>query len=666
MKVLNIGLYLLLLTPLIFWSDFFFPAMSPKILWVIFFSEILFCCFAWACYFSSSVRPRLWWPVAIFGFFLFVLALSSLFGVYPQNSVWGDLERSVSLLIWLHLGLVLVVLLSHLRSQKALQNISIVLATIGLIVTFFYFISPYFSNEISRLLNSGSTLGNSSFFGTYLLFELFFSLFLAFTATKLLKWFGVICSVIFLLTLFSTDARAVMISVFGGAILFLGLVLFFSWKFRVQKIAGITLMIGLGLTFFVTILLAFKTDSFLNMWIVNHGSGSRFVVWDIAWDAFTERPLLGWGPENFRYAFLTHYDPCFGGTFCGGNILFDKAHNVILDTLVEYGVLGLLAYLSILFVILYRVWTAHRQKRLDVRICALIVATLVAYIVQNLTVFDTVTSLLFFIIFYAFIINLTSIQTNGTNILKKVSPFFPVVVTCLLPFTLFFFVVQPLRGIAAIKTAVTSLNAPERFRAYTKGLNLSPLGRDVRRDFLGLQTANLLWSYHPINDAETVKKMKPYLQREVDLVKQALRDTLQHSPNDFRSYLYLTKLLQVEGRLFNQTVFTEAQALLEEALARNPKQKTLHWIRVSLLLEQGNNEVALEYEKLAAKISPDQKRTLWNVFLFAMYLQDKSFINASLQQLIQFYPQLKEQAEALLTRDPEERKYEILSQFYLD
>ena len=67
---------------------------------------------------------------------------------------------------------------------------------------------------------------------------------------------------------------------------------------------------------------------------------------------FQERPILGWGQENFNYVFNKNYDPGMWGQ----EQWFDRTHNVILDWLVAGGILGLLAYLSIFFSTLYYVW----------------------------------------------------------------------------------------------------------------------------------------------------------------------------------------------------------------------------------------------------------------------------------------------------------------------
>ena len=38
---------------------------------------------------------------------------------------------------------------------------------------------------------------------------------------------------------------------------------------------------------------------------------TRFWAWGSAWRGFLERPILGWGPENFSTVFDKHFDARF-------------------------------------------------------------------------------------------------------------------------------------------------------------------------------------------------------------------------------------------------------------------------------------------------------------------------------------------------------------------
>ena len=74
---------------------------------------------------------------------------------------------------------------------------------------------------------------------------------------------------------------------------------------------------------------------------------ARYIVWKMAWNGFLERPILGWGLENFNVTFGKHFDSKLYLREYGGEIWFDRAHNIVLDTLINSGIVGLISYLSI-------------------------------------------------------------------------------------------------------------------------------------------------------------------------------------------------------------------------------------------------------------------------------------------------------------------------------
>jgi O-antigen ligase len=59
---------------------------------------------------------------------------------------------------------------------------------------------------------------------------------------------------------------------------------------------------------------------------------------------FMERPLFGWGPENFGYAFDRYVDAAI---FKHGSFVQDKAHNQVVEELTTKGIIGGLAFLFV-------------------------------------------------------------------------------------------------------------------------------------------------------------------------------------------------------------------------------------------------------------------------------------------------------------------------------
>lgn len=80
------------------------------------------------------------------------------------------------------------------------------------------------------------------------------------------------------------------------------------------------------------------------------GSG-RIFIWRRTIPVVAEKPILGHGPDQFRFAFNQHYREESVAKY---GVYFDKAHNEYLQVLVDAGALGLTAFVVILFSIIWR------------------------------------------------------------------------------------------------------------------------------------------------------------------------------------------------------------------------------------------------------------------------------------------------------------------------
>src|SRR3989344_2405547 len=86
---------------------------------------------------------------------------------------------------------------------------------------------------------------------------------------------------------------------------------------------------------------------------------ARIMNWGTAWQGVKERPVLGWGQDNFAVVFNKYYNP----QMYGQEQWFDRVHNVVFDWLVAGGVLGLLAYLSLFVFALWYIWRRDAGER---------------------------------------------------------------------------------------------------------------------------------------------------------------------------------------------------------------------------------------------------------------------------------------------------------------
>lgn len=122
------------------------------------------------------------------------------------------------------------------------------------------------------------------------------------------------------------------------------------------------------------------------------GSGVRAegpaLTLDARGQGFLDKPVLGWGPENYKTPYDQHMDLAFIRDF--GNTSNDKPHNKVLEELVSGGIFGAASYLAI--------WLALaaaliRGRRSGEGLVALgVFGSLGAYFAQNFFLFDTPSS----------------------------------------------------------------------------------------------------------------------------------------------------------------------------------------------------------------------------------------------------------------------------------
>ncbi len=117
--------------------------------------------------------------------------------------------------------------------------------------------------------------------------------------------------------------------------------------------------------------------------------------------AFAEKPALGWGPENFLIAWGKHVD-----SEAAERDRFDQAHNKLVEELTTKGALGFLSYMLVWLAMTWAMFISIRRRRDNGQLAVLILAaTMLAYFVQNLFLFDTPVTLLQFSMLAAFAVS---------------------------------------------------------------------------------------------------------------------------------------------------------------------------------------------------------------------------------------------------------------------
>lgn len=138
----------------------------------------------------------------------------------------------------------------------------------------------------------------------------------------------------------------------------------------------------------------------------------RKVVWQGALKVWQRYPIFGSGPETFAYSYYLDR-PVEHNLLSEWNLLYNKAHNELLNFLATTGLVGLGTYLMVWLAAAVLVWRALRRGQAAASILGLSSA-LVAMFVANFFGFSTVSSNLLLFSFLAFLVLYIDRQAKTT------------------------------------------------------------------------------------------------------------------------------------------------------------------------------------------------------------------------------------------------------------
>jgi len=596
-KIIRFGVYIALFAPLVVWNKAYFPFVGAKSLFFMGLAEIIF--FSWLLLIINykKYRPKKNALLIAFGLFLIVLTLSSIFGVDFSRSFWSKFERMAGLLMWLHLFGFFLAVSSTFKKKKEWKRIfavSVLVASIAAIIAFLEVEGGLKTGFVSK---QGGTLGNSTFLGSYLLFNAFLALWL-FSQFKNWGWkiYSLIGFLIIAPVIHIAGARAATISLIGGLVLLILLWLCFKPKSSLLKTASkIVLAIALlvGIT---AVVLLFVEGSFVQKLFIEKVNLARVINWNIALEAFQEKPLLGWGPENYTVAFPHYFNPCLFVRECGTEIWFDRSHNIVTDTLSMTGILGLLTYLALFISFFYLLIRKYlKEKEINFWTFAVFSVIPLAYFVQNLTVFDMIGSLMMFVLVLAFVGSLSNKKENR-EVISKERAFFKTTIVLVFLFSIFAFVIQPLKTDHYVIRALGARNTGERIGYYEKALNSSPVGRYQIREFFARESKNKVKNNEGNISAEDA-------QKELDYAISILEKTKRQSPLEYRSMLQMSRIYNYYV-LFDSSKLPTAYDYAQKLLELSPGNQQSYWELSQVLLYKGEFDKAIEYVEKAIEAEP--------------------------------------------------------------
>ncbi|MFH1192968.1 MAG: O-antigen ligase family protein [Candidatus Jorgensenbacteria bacterium] len=354
--------------------------------------------------------------------FVGVFLLAGFLGVDPAMSFFSNFERGEGGLQMLHLYAFFLLLVLLFRDEDGWHRLfrwalagGALMALYGLCAGLDVggFIGTRFSSPGFRFEGS---IGNPAYVAAFSLFMLFYAaqLFFAKYWRRPFTPGGVTLMVLalaFLRVFFSAATRGAFLGLLAALVVGVGYFVYAHRAWRKWLLSGVVILLLV-----VGSLVYLKDSPFVKsipgsrIFDISFSANTfkdRAIMWKTAVDGWKERPLLGWGPENYIQVFDRRFNTAYFVPSRGFGAWFDRAHSIYFDYLAETGALGLLSFLSIFVLFFVRLLTAWaRVDRLALQNArphgtspqpvgvgivasrAFLLAALVAYLVQGVVLFD--------------------------------------------------------------------------------------------------------------------------------------------------------------------------------------------------------------------------------------------------------------------------------------
>lgn len=371
--ILRIGLTAVLLSPLVFSNKFFFPYIVPRATYFQIITEILFAVSVILVAFFPQHRSRWNYLSGSLVIYLAIAGFSTITSADPSKSFIGTTERTFGFYHLLHYGFLFFAAIIALKTHRHWNILFGLSLAVGLYAALNMLLPVLLVATMPP-----TVAGNPLFLAAYLMLHIFFAAYLMIlTKNRWIRVFLGIIIFIFIVTILLSGVRGVFVGLVAAAGFLLTVAAWRLKKNRLHLIGLIVIFIAAYSLVFVNRDLPFvRSNSILsrvtNFSLADETIKARFSMWKMAFKGIQERPLLGWGRENYSLVFNKYFDISFEQANVG-EAWEDRTHNIFIEELIDGGFIGLFGYL-VLFASAFLIFRRNY----------IFTAALIAYIVQGM------------------------------------------------------------------------------------------------------------------------------------------------------------------------------------------------------------------------------------------------------------------------------------------
>lgn len=676
--------------PLVFIPSVIFPFVFSKLVVFQMIIGITFPAYLTLAWIDPRVRPKTH-PLylALIVYFLALLG-SVAFAVDPARAWWGNQERMNGLFTLLHFFVWLTMATGVLRRwddwKLVLQYQTIIGALMGLVAVLQrYGWDRLFGYQTGDRV--GGFLDNPIYMACYQIFNLGFLGLLALKRDSSWRWriWYIVATLVDVFAFVFAQSRGAVVGVVAGLSTFAFFYAIFGTNKRVRTIGlGLlgVLVVGYGILFqfrHTDVVQHSALNRIANI-MTSGGIETRFVAWRIAWNGFLQKPVFGWGLDNFHLLFNQQYNPQ-SLQFGISETWFDRAHNTVLDVLSMTGAVGAVTYAGLFIAIFWSVWRGWKRGVVTTEIAGVLVALPVAYFVQNLFVFDHPAAFSMSYLLFALIISLTDVSALDDSMDAVRPPYEFVIaggfmgawlawrvflfssnVNALLHDAMAFvsvsfflsglvFVIVGIRRLYRdgvrpltmrswiplfVVLALMSWLCVWRgsylpFRAsalamegnmyftYEQGYGLSKKASAIWTPYMDEQVFLLARNLITASGNRVLQKI-PHWKEQYALAKALGAQEDARHPGNTQTKLIYGRFLQEMGR-YIPSELKEAERVYRETIATSPKRQQVYYALAALYLSEGRHDEAIELYKQAYEFAPNVGDAVWTYGSILFYDQ---------------------------------------------
>ena len=608
------GIFSSLLSPVVLSAPFFFPFIVPKTLFFQIAVTVALFFYIVVVALDKKYAPKFDTLTKLVLAFFGISVLAAALGANPARSFFGTYERMLSVINMAHFVILYIVVKSIFVSPRDWLWLLRASVSASALVSLYGVgqklgMEWFYHAGIDRI---DSTIGNAAFVAGYLIFAVFFACMLLVKDSRPVSRALATCSLALnAVIIYFTGTRGAAVALAAA-----GAVLFAAYIFRPVRAAffkkeQMKWVLGvLALVLFAVMMLEGKGayqsfQRFSSLSLADATVQTRLLSISTGREGFLERPVLGWGPENYNLVFDKYYNP----KLYPAENWFDHAHNIFFDIATTTGIFGLVAYAALLGYLVFRTIAFARTAPENYWVGMLCFALVVAYFTQNIFVFDSLATYLPFFILLAFASNGFKLGDAGErgqeNKERKFYNPSLTIISALVPvFALMVYWVDVRPAFGAYHT-VAALQIPvayagEALGHFERALAYSNFGREEIRGKLADYASDLLYQEDSM-DNEVKRRVAEFTVKEME-------DSIAREPLNFRNYLYYASFLGGNhdrlAAIGIPNALERADEVLTLAQGLAPKKPILYlqWGRVKAMQKDTAGAVAM-YEK-AATLNP--------------------------------------------------------------